>query len=261
MKRLFEILFGLDKGFLSREGAKALSFNPVWPGHHAALWNTCLAILALALIVYVYRRDGRSRPARILLGGIRALLVAFVLMLLNRPVLVNIDTRTEPSVLAVLVDDTASMKIPDVNGDGKTTRLDAARNLLLASSDDVLRKLEKIHTLRFYKFDSNATPIGPTQPIALKQQKDDPAAAEYNAQLVGALRNLKPEGQSTQVVQSLLTVLADLQGQRLAGVVVLSDGRETPAPADAALISTLQEPRLRVYPAAASGGEARARTA
>jgi uncharacterized membrane protein len=253
MKRLFEILFGLDNGFLSREGAKALSFNPVWPGHHAAIWNTCLAILALALIVYVYRRDGRSRPARILLGGIRALLVAFVLMLLNRPVLVNIDTRTEPSVLAVLVDDTASMKIPDVNGDGKTTRLDAARNLLLASSDDVLRKLEKIHTLRFYKFDSNATPIGPTQPIALKQQKDDPAAAEYNAQLVGALRNLKPEGQSTQVVQSLLTVLDDLQGQRLAGVVVMSDGRETPRPADEALINTLKEHRVRVYPVAIGG--------
>ena len=45
-----------------------MSFNPVWPGHHAALWNLLLALLALALIVYVYRRDGRSRPARILLG-------------------------------------------------------------------------------------------------------------------------------------------------------------------------------------------------
>jgi len=43
-----------------------------------------LALLALALIAYVYRRDGRSRPARILLGGLRVLLVALVLGWLGR---------------------------------------------------------------------------------------------------------------------------------------------------------------------------------
>src|SRR5437588_871179 len=128
MSRLLEILLGLDKGFLSREGSKGISFNPVWPGHHAAVWNVLLAILALALVVYVYRLDGRSRSARILLGTLRGLIVAFVLVLLNRPVITNADTRTESSVLAVLVDDTGSMKVPDATADGKTTRIDAARN-------------------------------------------------------------------------------------------------------------------------------------
>ena len=33
---------------------------------------------------------------------------------------------------------------------------------------------------------------------------------------------------STQVIPSLLTVLDDLQGQRLAGVAILTDGRDTP---------------------------------
>jgi uncharacterized membrane protein len=252
MKRFLELLFGLDKGFLSREGAKGLSFNPVWPGHHAALWNICLALLAGALIVYVYRRDGRSRPARIILGCLRAMLAAFVLVLLNRPVLLNVDTRTEPSVLAVLIDDTASMKIPDVTGDNKTTRLDAARDLLLSSSDATLRKLERIHTLRFYKFDSNATPIGPTQGATIKEN-DAPAAAHLNDEIKTALENLKPEGQTTQLVSSLLTVLDDLQGQRLAGVVVMTDGRETPRPADEALINTLKEHRVRIYPVAIGG--------
>jgi uncharacterized membrane protein len=255
LKRLIEILFGLDKGFLTREGAKGLSFNPVWPGDHAAVWNTVLAILALALIVYVYRRDGRSRPARILLGCLRALLVAFVLLLLNRPVLVNIDTRTEPSVLAVLIDDTASMKIPDVTGDNKTTRLDEARNLLLSSSDETLQKLERVHTLRFYKFDSNASQIGPTQPVPFKRADEKEKAAEdqFNVQLGRALRELKPDGQSTQVVSSLVSVLDDLQGQRLAGVVVMTDGRETPRPADEALINTLKEHHVKVFPVAIGG--------
>jgi uncharacterized membrane protein len=252
MNRLLEILLGLEKGFLGREGAKGLSFNPVWPGHHAAIWNTCLALAALALIVYVYRRDGRSRSARLFLGAIRTLLVALVLILLNRPVLMNVDTRTEPSVLAVLVDDTASMKIPDVNGDGRTTRLDAARNLLFASSDQLLRKLENTHTLHFYKFDSNATPIGPAQPVVAKKG-EDPAAAQYNTKLAQALRALKPEGQNTQVVTSLLSVLDDLQGQRLAGIVLMTDGRETPRPADEALVNSLKEHHVRLFPVAIGG--------
>ncbi|HSZ56809.1 MAG TPA: hypothetical protein VK797_14165 [Tepidisphaeraceae bacterium] len=252
MKRLLEILLGLDKGFLSREGAKGISFNPVWPGHHPAVWNVALALLALALIVYVYRRDGRSRPARILLGTLRALLVAFVLMLLNRPVITNSDTRTEPSVLAVMIDDTASMKVPDVGSDDKTTRLDAARNLFTTTGDQLLRKLEWLHTLRFYKFDNNAAPFGPTQPGMLGSGKDE-AATKYNTELAASLGQLKPDGQNTQLVQSLSTVLDDLQGQRLAGVVVLSDGRETPRPADEAMITRLREHHVKIFPVAIGG--------
>ena len=50
----------------------------------------------------------------------------------------------------------------------------------------------------------------------------------HRPQVVEAIRNLKPEGKSTQVIPSLLTVLDDLQGQRLAGVVLITDARETP---------------------------------
>jgi uncharacterized membrane protein len=139
-----------------------------------------------------------------------------------------------------------------VTGDTKTTRLDAARNLLLGSSDQTLRKLEKVHTLRFYKFDNNATPIGPTQAATVKD-KDAATADPLNAQLAQALRDLKPEGQSTQLVSSLLTVLDDLQGQRLAGAVVMTDGRETPRPADEALINTLKDHHVKIYPIAIGG--------
>ena len=67
MQRLLEIILGLEKGFLSREGEFTLQFNPHWPGQEwvgAASWNIVLAIVALALVIYVYRREGRSRPVR-----------------------------------------------------------------------------------------------------------------------------------------------------------------------------------------------------
>ncbi|HSV15884.1 MAG TPA: hypothetical protein VLI90_16600, partial [Tepidisphaeraceae bacterium] len=74
MHRLLEILLGLRRGFLSREGDLSVQFNPQWPWQAhvgAGVWNFVLAALAAALVIYVYRRDGRSRAVRISLGILR----------------------------------------------------------------------------------------------------------------------------------------------------------------------------------------------
>src|SRR5579864_3942615 len=42
----------------------------------------------------------------------------------------------------------------------------------------------------------------------------------------------------------------------LAGVVVMTDGRETPRPADEAMINTLREHHVKVYPVAIGGDKA-----
>src|SRR3954467_4491334 len=139
MHRLLEFILGLDKGFLSREGELSLQFNPHWPGQDvvgAASWNVLLAILAGLLVWYVYRHEGRTRPVRIALGVMRGLLIAFVLVLLNRPVLTLGQSRTEPSVLAVLVDDSISMRVRDAGkgADGQPlSRLEAVKQLLSSS--------------------------------------------------------------------------------------------------------------------------------
>src|SRR5581483_1185253 len=134
MQRLLEILLGLERGFLSRQGDLSLNFNPQWPGQAvtgAAIWNVVLGLAALGLVIWVYRRDGRSRPARIGLGILRVALLAFVIALLNRPVLTLGQNRTEPSVLAVLVDDSISMRLRDA-GDPKDpeSRLQLVQSLL-----------------------------------------------------------------------------------------------------------------------------------
>src|SRR5581483_4949422 len=116
MHRLLEFILGLQKGFLSKQGEFTLAFNPSWPGQQyvgAGLWNFVLILAAAALVVWVYRREGRSRAVRITLGVIRGALLALVIALLNRPVLTLGQSRTEPSVLAVLVDDSISMRVQD----------------------------------------------------------------------------------------------------------------------------------------------------
>ena len=51
----------------------------------------------------------------------------------------------------------------------------------------------------------------------------------------------EPQGQNTQIAKSIRAVLDDLQGQRLAGVIILTDGRDTPAQSLAATLSQLSD--------------------
>src|SRR5829696_2558009 len=231
MNRLIEIILGLERGFLSRDGELSLQFNPSWPGQDyvgAATWNVLLALAMAALVWYVYRREGRSRPVRIVLGVMRGVLLAFLLVLLNRPVLTLGQSRTEPSVLAVMVDDSVSMRVRDAGSDGRPlTRLEAVTSLLAPGEKSVVNALAKVHQVRFYKFDRDKEPID-----------------------AAAVAKLTPEGQHTQVLSSVRSVLSDLQGQRVAGVVVLTDGRETPAKPIAETLTAVKEFGVKVYPIA-----------
>lgn len=222
MQRLLEILLGLDRGFLSRDGDFALGFNPQWPGGGAGVWNTLLAMAGVALVAYVYRREGRSTRVRVLLAGLRLSLIAVVLLLLNRPVITLTQSRVEPSVLAVAIDDSVSMRVADVaDGDQLQARLSAVQKLLSADNAKLLRDLSARHEVKFYRFDSDATAVATsaTQPVP----------------------TVEPRGQNTQVATSVRTILRDLQGRRLAGVVVLTDGRDMPRQSLAAAIDEVKD--------------------
>jgi len=232
MNRLIEILFNLPRGFLSREGNFALTFNPRWPGVQtigATPWNLVLIAAAVALVIYVYRREGRSRPVRIALAAVRLLLIGFVILLLNCPNLSLTQSRVEPSNLAILVDDSLSMRIPDA-GEGASgqPRLEAVEKLLSADDAKLVKTLAATHQLHFYRFDTDAAAVSTstTQP-----------APQFEA-----------TGQQTNVAGSITDVLRDLQGQRLAGVVVLTDGRDQPRQPVAAAIDAVKDFGAPVYP-------------
>jgi uncharacterized membrane protein len=271
MKRLLEWIFGLDRGFLNQEGDLSIQFHPRWPGQDtldylftkigfgpvgAAAWNVVLALAAIALVIYVYRREGRSKGARISLAVIRCLILGFVLALLNMPVFTIGQSRTEPSVLAILVDDTISMRVRDAgpNPAEPLTRMDAILQLLKADDQALVKDLSKTHILHFYRFDRQAIPV-----VALASQKkpDDETKSESAeekkqapdyAPILTAFENLKPEGQTTQVLASLRSAIEDLQGQRLAGVVILTDGRNTPKEIIPEGLAALKNFGVKIYP-------------
>jgi uncharacterized membrane protein len=272
LANLLERLLGLNPGFLSRNGEFGVDFNPRWPGPGALTpyWNVSLAAVVVLWVLWVYWRDGRSRPVRVTLGAVRLLLLGFVLFLLNNPVLTLGQSRVEPSVLAVMIDDSVSMRVKDVAGSGTSsdgpTRLEAAIDLLNGKDQALLKELAKKHQLRLFKFDQDARPLGASAGKGnVVEDAAGPKPADPNAKppeiridpsVVKAIADLKPEGQNTQVVRSLMTVLDELQGQRLAGVVVISDGRETPASASPEVLKALQNYGVKVYPVAVGSDRA-----
>jgi uncharacterized membrane protein len=261
MQRFWEMLLGLDRGFLSREGEFSLSFNPRWPGGETighATWNVLLVALAVALVVWVYRREGKPRPVRIALGTLRALLLALVIAMLNRPVLTLTQTRVEPSVLAVLIDDSVSMRIRDaqLSPDGEpVARLEAVTQLLGASDARLVGDLARTHQVRMFRFSSDAAPLGnvetprsPSPTTAPADASPTTAPADAAPSLLAAVASLEPSGQSTRVVPSLRTVAQELQGQRLAGIVLLSDGRDSPAQPLSEQLAQIRDLGVKVYP-------------
>jgi len=257
MHRIFEIILGLPSGFLSRQGHFSLQFNPSWPLQQyvggAAVWNFILVVLAAALVVAIYRREGRSQRTRVILGALRGALLAVALLLLDRPVLTSSQARREPSVLAFLIDDSLSMEVKDATGaDGKPiSRLDAAVDLLTRDDGDLLRRLAAVHDIQIYGFSRGAKEIanipGPQDPTSQPTTRSSDAAVE---EAIQSLHQLKAQGNGTQVVASLITILQDLQGQRLAGAVVLTDGRETPAESPPEAVAAVKSFGVNIYPIA-----------
>lgn len=225
MKRALELLLGLPGGFLAQEGELALRFYPLWPWQDvvgAAVWNVAVLALSVWAVLWLYRRDARSPRARTVLCGLRLALVVLLVLLLNRPVLQLTQSRVEPSVVAVLVDDSLSMKVAD-EAEGRP-RLSAAVQALLgptqpdaagAGATGLLDRLARDHVVRVYRFGAVATPLGVW---------DGPTGLT-----AARLRDLTPSADATAVGGAVASVAAELLGQRLAGVVVLTDGRDAPA--------------------------------
>lgn len=299
MQRLLEILFGAERTDLPPGAETAVTFDPPqWMAGNAALVNTLLILAAAVLVLWVYARDGRRPGPRLGLAALRIVLFAYLITLINRPVLRVTETRSEPSVVAVLIDtsisgvvrDTgaaAALALPEserpttlpsaaatpatgpsadavasttqpsnaepmelIGGTGPT-RLDAAIGLLAGDQQALIRKLAQTHAIQFYRFSRDASAIGaippPDEQARTGSTADASRVVNLDPKLLEALKSLQPDGGATQVVPSLLTVLGDLQGQRLAGVVVITDGRETPAAAPPAVVDRLKKYGTKLY--------------
>ena len=181
----------------------------------AVIGAAAVAILALLTYRGVPATD-RSRD-RIVLVGLRLAALAVLLFCLFRPALILKAAVPQQNFLGVLVDDSRSMSIADVNGQPRSAFI---QRQLSGPNAKLLAALSQRFVIRFFSFASSAD-------------------------RVASAADLKFGGAATRLGQALDRARDELSGLPLAGLVMVSDGADT---SDAAIDETLAGMKARSIP-------------
>src|SRR5262247_734 len=190
MDQLIQIFFK-HKWAIFAKGQFGFAGRPSW------IW-IAFGAAALGLLAYfLYVRPGYRIDSKYKFGlvALRASFLALLLIMLMRPVVVVPSIIPKSASVAVVVDDSRSMRLNDENG---RSRLDAAKEILSANNQ-FARGLDEKFKVSLYGFSSGASKV-----------KD---AGE-----------LKAEGAVTDIVNALREAVNDQSGSALSAIVLVSDG-------------------------------------
>jgi uncharacterized membrane protein len=178
-----------------------------------------VAVMVLAILTYRgVRAKGRLRD-RIVLTTLRMAALALVLFCLFRPTLVVRAAVAQQNVVAVLLDDSRSMQIPDVNGQA---RGEWVRQNFGGADSPILKALSDRFLLRVFRFSSASG-------------------------RVESVNDLTFNGSQTRVGPALDDAREELAGLPVSGIVVVSDGADTTASSLADSLLGMKAERLPVF--------------
>ena len=191
---------------------------PVFPVMWIALGLALVAVVAL----FAGRRLNGIRPLdRVVLVALRLVVFALIAGCLLRPALALTSAVPQRNVLAIVLDDSRSMRIPDVDS---ARRLVAVQRVF-ADSTTLVKRLSDKFALRFFRFSADAAPI--------------PGAAALTA-----------AGARTDLAAAFESVKQELADVPVSGIVLVSDGADN---SDSDLSTALLGLRIRHVPVYAVG--------
>lgn len=200
-----------------------------------------LAILAVALIVLIYSREGPTAGlgSRLLFGGLRLFVVLLTLLVLLPQLRLVFERQGWPD-LVLLIDDSQSMSVTDRYRDlnvreaaerlakaaaiSEPRRLELAKALLIPpeQTEEVVHPdwLEQLLTRRKFKIhvyhcSTRAARIA------------DVVASEDRPNAIHAIQELKAEGKTSQLGDAVREVIGHFRGSALVAVIMLTDGVTT----------------------------------
>ncbi len=141
-----------------------------------------------------------------LVWGLEALTIAILLLLLWEPAMTVAELSSQQNIIAVLVDDSKSMAIPDSGSGSKETRETAA---VKALKDGVLADLQKRFQTRVYRMDGKTV------------RADVTGASGAGA---SGLDSIQPVGAATHISDGLRQLATETQDLPVGAVVLLTDG-------------------------------------
>lgn len=179
------------------------------------------ALVAAGVILGLALRGIRS-PApgrdRLVIGLIRGAAILLLVGCLMRPVLLLSSAVPQRNVLGILLDDSRSMRLPDVEG---SSRLQAVQTAF-SDSAALVRQLSDRFVLRFFRFGAEAGAV------------------------TGA-GALKGSGARTDLATALEAAQDELAGVPLAGLVMVTDGADNAGSDLTAPLLSLRARRVPVY--------------
>jgi hypothetical protein len=204
------------------------------PQHEAGLAVVLGVIAAAAVILWLYRREGKmlSRFARLGLASLRFLTLAGVLVMLLEPAIIFTKRETIPSRLVVLVDDSESVDFKDAFVDAAQAKR-ICNGLGLKTADD-LRELTRL------KLAERALDRGLAAKLAaggdrivtrhnFSGQLFDPQPAVMSSTSSAAPPPKQPtatvDRSTTGIGTAVKQALAAYRGQPLAGILIATDGQ------------------------------------
>ncbi len=201
-----------------------------------------LAIVAVAWLIYKRETGTAGSVAKVILGTLRILIVLLVLFVLFEPVFSTEESQVRDSFVVVLIDESLSMDFTDFYSDpsemsalataiditedrlNETKRLDIVKSMLARNDVKFIERLLAKNSLKIFTFSSGIRLYGEgrkgekfelAEGIGDKEKKDVPFSG------------LAAKGSETRIGDSLNEALNFLKGQRVAGVIIISDGRDT----------------------------------
>ena len=216
---MIEWLLGIDHLDPS-DPAVSFGWTHAIPG-----WGWLLILAAAGLIAWLsYSRLDTPRPAKLLLGAARLLLLVLLVVLLAGPRLTKPNDRTERDWFVLMADRSASMTIADApGGETRESQLKAALDTVKDPIDH-LRQTRRVLTLGF---DSGVFNL-PT---------DD---------TTGDFSLAEPDGRRTLLGRSLDRALDEVAARPVAGIVIVSDGASSDSPSRKAM-QRLRRERIPVF--------------
>lgn len=214
MSQLVRFLFGHEQAVFTN-GRFGFDVRP------SAVILILLLLLAGVFIYFIYLRPRArlSKSTTVALIALRATLLLLMVTLLLRPVVVVSSVIPRSSYVAMVIDDSVSMKLRDVPGGA--TRLDSVKQALLnTGQNSFLNRLETKFKTNLYGFSGG-----------LARLKDG--------------NDLYGEGRTSDLAGALDETLKRSSGMPLSAVVLATDGAAN-VPRD--LAAVLRELRARDIP-------------
>jgi len=224
MGSLLAKLFGLGAPLDATSRARPVLSDPWLSG-----W---LAFVALVAVVVYYRhvgrRDGRRlAPARArTLYALRLAVVGLVLVMLLRPAFDILRGEVRLPLVALLVDESASMTLPAEPDNPLIPRRPdqdrSERSRYAVATEAVLRlhePLTRTHRVELFTFSDKLDRV---KDIAYRGDGGEGTPPE---EVRKALK--PPTGEHTDIADGLVAVLGELEGRKVSAIVLMSDGRAT----------------------------------